>query len=63
MRDSELISAGIFFSKGYTENWSGAISIIDSFFKTNPWTIKLKDLNGEEIIRNFNEIELLLNKS
>ena len=56
MRDSELISAGIFFSKGYTENWSGAISIIDSFFKTNPWTIKLKDLNGEEIIRNFNEI-------
>ena len=32
-----------FFSKGYTENWSREIFIIDSVLKTNPWTYKLKD--------------------
>ena len=26
------------FSKGYTENWSRDIFIIDSVLKTNPWT-------------------------
>ena len=38
------------FSKSYTENWSREIFIIDSVLKTNPWTYKLKDLNGEKII-------------
>ena len=33
-------------SKGYTENWSREILIIDSVLKTNPWTYKIKDLNG-----------------
>ena len=33
------------FSKGYTENWSREIFIIDSVMKTYPWTYKLKDLN------------------
>ena len=28
------------FSKGYTENWSLEIFIIDSVLKTNPWTYK-----------------------
>ena len=28
----------IIFSKGYTENWSREIFIIDSVFKTNRWT-------------------------
>ena len=28
------------FSKGYTENWSGDIFIIDSVLKTNPWMQK-----------------------
>ena len=32
------------FSKGYTENWSREIFIIDSVLKTNPWTYKSKDL-------------------
>ena len=32
------------FSKGYTENWSREIFIIDSVLKTNPWTYKIKDL-------------------
>ena len=48
------------FSKGYTENWSREIFIIDSVLKTNPWTYKLKDLNGEKIIGSFYEKELLL---
>ena len=26
------------FSKGYTENWSKEIFVIDSLSKTNPWT-------------------------
>ena len=33
------------FTKGYTENWSREIFIIDSVLKTNPWTYKIKDLN------------------
>ena len=48
------------FSKGYTENWSREIFIIDSVLKTNPWTYKLKDLNREKIIGSFYEKELLL---
>ena len=46
------------FSKGYTENWSREIFIIDSVFKTYPWTYKIKDLNGEKIIGSFSEKEL-----
>ena len=48
------------FSKGYTENWSREIFIIDSVLKTNPWTYKLKDLNREKMIGSFYEKELLL---
>ena len=33
------------FSKGYTENWSREMFLIDSVLKTSPWTYKLKDLN------------------
>ena len=46
-------------SKGYTENWSREIFIIDSVLKTNPWTYKIKDLNGEKIIGSFYGKELL----
>ena len=41
------------FSKGYTENWSREIFIIDSGLKTTPWTYEIKDLNGEKIIGSF----------
>ena len=41
------------FSKGYTENWSRKIFVFDSVLKTNPWTYKIKDLNGEETIGSF----------
>ena len=47
------------FSKGYTVNWSREIFIIDSVLKTNPWTYKNKDLNGEKIIGLF---YILINK-
>ena len=50
------------FSKGYTENWSREIFIIDSVFKNNQWSYKIKDLNGEKIIGSFYEKELLLSK-
>ena len=49
-------------SKGYTENWSIIIFIIDSILKTNPWTYKIKDLNREKIIRIFYKKELLFSK-
>ena len=48
------------FSKGYTENWSREIFIIDSVLKNNPWTFKIKDLNEEKIRGSFYEKELLL---
>ena len=47
------------FSKGYTENWSKEIFIIESLLKTNPWTYKIKDLNGEKLIGLF---YILINK-
>ena len=37
-------------------------TIIDSVSKTNAWTYKIKDLNGEKIIGRFYEKELLLSK-
>ena len=47
------------FSNAYTENWSREIFIIDSVLKTNLWTYKIKDLNGEKIIGSFYKKELL----
>ena len=47
------------FSTCYTENWSREIFIIDSILKANPWTYRIKDLNGEKIIESFYEKELL----
>ena len=36
--------------------------VIGSVLKTNPWTYKIKDSNGEKIVRRFNEKELALSK-
>ena len=41
------------FSKGYTENWSGEIFIINSVLKTNTWMYKIKDLNRVKITGSF----------
>ena len=48
------------FSKGYAENWSREIFIIDSVLKTNPWTYNIKNINREKIMGSFYEKELLL---
>ena len=48
------------FSKGYTENRSREIFIIDYILKNNPWTFKIKDLNEEKIRTSFYEKKLLL---
>ena len=48
------------FIKGYPENWSEEILIIESLLKTNPQTYKIKDLNGEKIIGGFYKKEFLL---
>ena len=50
------------FSKGYTENWSREVFIVDSVLKTNTWSYKIKDINGEKIIGSFYEKELLQGK-
>ena len=50
------------FSKGYTKNWLRDIFIVNSALKINPWTYKIKDLNGEKIIGRMYEKELLLSK-
>ena len=50
------------FSKGYTENWSRKIFIIDFVLKTNPSMNKMNDLKVEKILGNFYEEELLLSK-
>ena len=36
--------------------------IIDSIFKINPWTDKIKDLKVEKIMGSFYEKKLLLSK-
>ena len=43
------------YSKGYTENCLRGVSVIDFVLKTNPWTNKIKDLNGEKTIISFYE--------
>ena len=48
------------FTKGYTENRSREIFIVDSVLKTNPGIYKMKNINGEKIIGSFYETELLL---
>ena len=47
------------FAKGYTPNWSEEIFIVKKIKNTIPWTYVISDLNGEEIVGNFYEKELL----
>ena len=49
MTESELLSIIIFlYFEFVTENWLREKIIIDFVLKTNPWTYKFKDLNGEK---------------
>ena len=43
------------FDKAYYPNWTWEIFTIDAINKTNPWTYKLKDYNGEIIEGSFYE--------
>ena len=54
-----------FFSKSYTKKWSKETFVTDSLLKTNPWTHKIKDLNGKEISGSFYEkaaVEQIINE-
>ena len=50
------------FDKGYTENWSEELFVIEKVLMTKPVTYKLVDLLGEEIEGSFYEQELLKSK-
>ena len=47
------------FDKGYTPNWTEEIFIISEVLNSNPYTYKIHDLQGEEIVGSFYEQELL----
>ena len=46
------------FAKGYTPNWSEEIFVVKEIKNTVPWTYKIKNLNGEEVMGSFYEKEL-----
>ena len=46
------------FAKGYTTNWSEEIFVVKNIQNTVPWTYKINDLNGENIVGSFYEREL-----
>ena len=46
------------FAKVYTPNWSKEIFVINKISDTVPWTYRLKDLNGQEILGSFYDREL-----
>ena len=45
------------FAKGFTPNWSEEVFVNKEIKNTVPWTYVINDLNGEEIIGTFYEIE------
>ena len=47
-----------FFTKGYTENWSEEVFVINKIINTVPWTCVINDLNAEGITGSFYEKEL-----
>ena len=50
------------FRTGYTENWSREIFVTDYYLNTNAGSYTIKNLNGEKILGDFLEKELLLAK-
>ena len=46
------------FAKGYTQNWSEEVFVIEKVKDTVPWSYIIRDLKGEEIVRPFYEKEL-----
>ena len=60
MTESELRSIKIFLVKLTLNIGQEKYFSIDSVLKTNPWTYKIKDLNGEKIKGIFYEKEFML---
>ena len=58
--DHERISKykNIRIHKGYTPNWSEEVFVIKKVNDTLSWTYVINDLNGDEIIGTFYEIEV-----
>ena len=54
----ELRGIKMFFSKGYTPNWSEEVFVVNKVENTVPWTYLINDLNGKEIKGSFYEKEL-----
>ena len=46
------------FAKGYTQNWSKEVFLVNKIKNTVSWTYVINDLNGEEINGTFYEKEL-----
>ena len=46
------------FAQEYAPNWSEEIFIVEKIKDAVPWTYAISDLNGEEIVESFYEIEL-----
>jgi len=51
------------FDEGYKSNWTREIFVIRDIRQTNTITYKLKDLNGEDIIKSFYAQELQLTRT
>ena len=58
MIELEYLNSKGIRDKGYTNNWSKGIFIVDKINDTVPYTYNLKDLNDEEIIGSFYDREL-----
>ena len=43
------------FAKGYSQNWSEEVFVIEKVNDTVPWTYIIRDLKGQEIVRPFYE--------
>ena len=54
---SEFLNIKNIVAKGYTSNWSEEVFIISKVKNTVPWTYVINDLNGEEIIGTFYELQ------
>ena len=51
------------FPKSYVPNWSEEVFVIKNVKNTVPWTYSIEDLNGEENIGSFYELQKELQKT
>ena len=51
------------FPKSYVPNWSEEVFVIKNVKNTVPWTYSIEDLNAEENIESFYELQKELQKT